>query len=301
MNDKPKGTTLSKQRLQLDHFEIDVPYSQGTKSLDRVQAVNLSLPDDNPLAGKPLRMTIFNQELKTFVRGKSTIVADVEERPRPESEYGPDRTIVQVYDDQGNPVSRKQPGGGGGYQRRSLEDDLVLEGVKRLSIEGQTAIAQVGERLADILKVPSAEWGRHGLDEETWKRILGKYWKAVEKGLDNYLAPPPTTAAKPPQAAQDKRQAADKPAAVSTDKPPAAEPIKHAGDLLTRAAKLEPPVTRDDLVVALGITDLTEIKDLQAAWKKAQEISAAKVQGKPKADEKQTTAAAGGEGERLFE
>lgn len=286
MNEQPKGRTLSKQRLQLDHFELDVPYSQGTKQLDRVQAVNLSLPEGDPLAGQPLRMTIFNAELKTFVRGKANIVADVEEKPRPDKpEYGPDRTIVQVYDDQGNPVSRKQPGGGGGYQRRSLEDDLALEAVKRLSIEGQTSVAQVGERLGDILKVPSAEWPRHGLDEVTWKRVLAKYWKAVEKGLDNYLAEPaPRQAAKPAaagpgkpaQGPQERQGTAGTSAAVSKDNQPPSDPVKHVGDLLTRAGKLKPPVTREDLVVALGIHDPKEIKDLEAAWKKAQEISAKK-------------------------
>jgi len=279
MADRPKGTTLSKQRLQLDHFELDVPYSQGTKQLDRVQAVNLSLPEGDPLANKPLRMTIFNQELKTFVRGKGSIIADVEERPRPESDYGPDRTIVQVYDDQGQPVSRKQPGGGGGSWKRSLEDDLALEGVKRLSIEGQTAIAQVGNLLTCQSDVNLEELA---LDPETWARILGKYWKAVEQSLDNFLAgPTKTTAAKPAQATAAKpdqrppgqRQAAPPSAEVSKDPPPPANPVKHVGDLLTRAGKLVPPVNPAEVATACGVTRPDELKDLEAAWKKVQAYS----------------------------
>lgn len=284
MNDKPKGTTLSKQRLGIDNVEIDVPYSQGTKQLDRIHAANLSLPEDNPLHGKPLRFTVFNGELKTFIRGKNSIVADVEERPRPESEYGPDRTIVQVYDDQGQPVSRKQPGGGGGGWKRSLEDDLALEAFKRVSIEGQTAVAQVGERLGDILKVPPAEWPRFGLDEATWKRVLAKYWKAVEKGLDNYLAPTPTVSkpasapGSPSRKAQDGQGTAQPPAQVSSDQGKAEAPsFKNFGELLTRANKLSPPVSRAELMGALGLKEGSPAPNLAEAWKKAQAISAGKL------------------------
>lgn len=289
MNDKPKGRTLPKQRLSIVNCELDVPYSQGTKFLDRVQAVNLSLAEDDPLHDKPLRMTIFNGDLKTFVRGKTDIIADVEERPRPDSEYGPDRTIVQVYDDQGQPVSRKQ--GGGGY-RRSLEDDLVLEGVKRRSIEGQTAVAQVGALLTSPSDVNLEELA---LDAETWSRILGKYWKAVEKGLDNYLADPPPQAAKttqasaskPRQAAQDKRRAAPPSDKVSEDKSPPADPVKHVGDLLTRANKVG--VTPAEVGSVCGVTKPAEIKDLDEAWKKVQEFAKSKGKGFPAGDDGKTT------------
>jgi hypothetical protein len=290
MNDKPKGTTFPKQKLHITHFDLDVPYSQGSKFLDRVQAINLSLPEDSPLAGKPLRMTIFNGDLKTYVRGKEDIAADVEERDRPDSEYGPDRTIVQVYDEKGEPVSRKK-GGGGGYRGLSLEEQIALENVKRRSIEGQTSVAQVGQVLTCPTPIPGEDLG---IDEEDWKRILGKYWKAVEKGLDNYLADPPQrpkqssgTAPKAHEKAQDSKPGAEKADKVSKDQGTGQDPIKHVGDLLTRSTKLKPPVTREELCVAMSVNEPSEIQDLDGAWKKAQEISATKVQGKPKADETQ--------------
>jgi hypothetical protein len=50
---------------------------------------------------------------------------------------------------------------------------------------------------------------------------------------------------------------------------------------MTRAGKLKPPVSPKEITSALGINDPKEIKDLEAAWKKAQEISAAKFKKQP--------------------
>ncbi len=313
MADRPKGTTYPKQQLEIVKYEADVPYGNQGKTLDRMNAKNLSLGEGDPLIGKALRYTIFIGELKTFLRGQgegARFLCDVEERERPDSEYGPDRTVVQVYQD-GKPVSTKTGGGGGGYRGRNLEDDLVLEGVKRRSIEGQTAIAQVGTVLTSPTPVPGEDLG---IDEEGWTRILGKYWTAVEKGLDNYLADPPITQAKKPtddkplkrdQGPQDRQQAADKDAAVSKDALPVtgSEPVKHVGDLLTRATKLDPPVTRSDFLEVLAINDPKEITDLEGAWKKALELSASRraklSEGKGK-DEK-VAAESSVETDRLFE
>jgi len=277
---------LPKRNLEIVHAEIDVPYKQNTKYLDRVQAKDWSLPDNSPLAGKPLRMTIFSDTLKHYVRGKTNIIADVEERDRPDSEYGPDRTIVQVYDEEGEPVSKKNRGGGGGNYRWSLEDDLALEMVKRRSIEGQTAIAQVGQVLTSPSDIPGEDLG---IDEEGWKRVLGKYWAAVEKGLDNYLDDSPITPSKAPDSAQDKRQPPSRGEAVSNDQPADSEPIKHVGDLLTRSSKLNPPVKRDDLLIACNVSDPSEIVDLEAAWKLARGISETKKNSNSKATVDQET------------
>ncbi len=288
MNDKPKGTTFPKQQLEIVKYEADISYGTVGKTLDRVQAKNLSLQEGDPLFGKSLRHTIFNGDLKAHLcklEVGSRFLADVEERDRPDKpDYGPDRTIVQVYID-GKPISQKKGGGGYGKSpeivRLEHELDLELEGVKRRSIEGQTAVAQVGTVLTCPTPIPGEDLG---IDEDGWKRILGKYWQAVEKGLDNYLTDPPKTQVakppqeKPPKAAQkpqDGQGKAEKPAAVSTDE----EPIKHAGDLLTRALKLKPPVTRDELMVALAVNDPKNITDLAAAWKTALEISASKGKG----------------------
>ena len=112
-----------------------------------------------------------------------------------------------------------------------------------------------------------------GIDVETFKRLEVKYWQAVEKGLDNYLTDPP----KPVQKPQDKKQAAQTSEKVSKDAPPITDPIKHIGDLLTRAGKLTPPISKDELCVGLSVNDQSEITDLEAAWKTAQELSKAKL------------------------
>ena len=165
--------------------------------------------------------------------------------------------------------------------------------MKRRSIEGQTSVAQVGSLVLAVVQGSSMEGV--GIDAETFKRLEGKYWQAVERGLDNYLATPPKTqaakssqgtaskAADKPQDTKPGAQAADK---VSKDPPPITDPIKHVGALLTRSLKLKPPVTRDELCVAVNVNDPKEIKDLEAAWKTAQELSVSK---------------AGKEGEKLFE
>jgi len=285
MTSQPKGTIFPKQQLEIVKYEADVPYGTAGKTLDRVNAKNLSLQPGDPFVGKPIRHTIFNGELKTFLRAQSEgarFLCDVEERQRPDSDYGPDRTIVQVYQD-GKPVSTKKPGGTGYGKspeivRLEHELDLELEGVKRRSIEGQTSVAQVGTVLTCPTPIPGEDLG---IDEETWTRILGKYWQAVERGLDNYLAPQPAKTTPPPaskahQGHQDSQQATGGPTDVSNDAPPTGDPIKHAGDLLTRSAKLKPPVTREDFIAALGVSDPKEIADLQAAWKTAQEISASR-------------------------
>lgn len=259
----------AKQKLEITKYEADIPYSQGTKALDRMNAKNLSLAADDPLFDKPLRYTIFKGDLKTFLRALgegSQVVVDFEEMSRPESEYGPDRTIVQAYDHEGKPVSTKQSRTGGGG-RLSLEEELAVEAVKRVSIEGQSAISQVGHLLTCSNPVdPEAL----AIDPEDLRRIVEKYWKAVERGLDNYLA---QDAQKTIQKPQDKRETADTPKADKKPQSTGDTPIKHHGDLLTRASKLDPPVTKDNFLVAYSVNDISEIKDLDEAWRYAQNAS----------------------------
>lgn len=269
--------TIPKQHLGIEKFDMDIPYAQGTKFLDRVHAINLSLPEDSPLAGKPLRFSVFNGELKTYIRGKSEIVADIEEKPRPDNpEYGPDRTIVQVYDEDGNPISRKNRGGGGGNYRRSLEEDLALEAVKRRSIEAQASMNQVGRLLTSPTEVTLEEMC---LTPEDWTRILGKYWKLVEQGFDNYVEKPPQE--KPPITSdkpQGQRQRSSSAKSVSKDGPPSKDPIKHIGDLFTRASKLDPAVTPAEVQTAMGLNPGEPIDEskFEEAWERAQGISEAK-------------------------
>ena len=281
-------------KQQLEIVQVQEPKGYGTagKELLPIMAKNLSLQEGDPGRGKSWKYTVFNQALQDYIKPLAVgarFLADIEERERPDSQYGPDRNINQIYVD-GNPVSQKQ--GGGGWKGRSLEDDLVLEGVKRRSIEGQTAIAQVGNVLTCPTPIPGEALG---IDEESWNRILGKYWQAIERSLDTFLGMkteyvdvtvfggPKESVAVPPkrdQKPQDKQGKADKPAAEPKDTTPPSDPIKHVGDLFGRAQKLKPPVTRDDLVVAMNVQEVSEIKDLEAAWKFAQEMSKSRGESK---------------------
>lgn len=296
MTSQPKGTIFPKQQLEIVQVNEEKTYGAFGKTLLPIMAKNLSLGEGDPLRDKSLKFVVFNPALQAHVKGLAVgarFLADIEERDRPDTEYGPDRTINQIYD-QGQAVSK--PGAkAGGYGkspeivRLEHDLDLELEGVKRRSIEGQTAVAQVGIVLTSPTPIPGEDLG---IDEESWARILGKYWQAIERGLDNYLVPQlenktPAPAPKAVQKSQDNKEGVEKTAGVSDDAPPLADPIKHVGDLLTRALKLKPPVTRDELVIALGINDPKDIADLEAVWKTAQEMSASKIQGKSKVGEKQ--------------
>ena len=273
-----QGSIFPKQQLEVAQAAAEKGYGTAGKTLVTLNAKNLSLDEKDPGRGKAWKYTVFNAELKEYIlklEVGARFLCDIEERERPDSEYGPDRNINQVYVD-GKPVSQKAGGGGGGWKGRSLEDALVLEGVKRRSIEGQTMAAQVGAIVLAVVQGASMEGV--GIDVETFKRLEGKYWQVVEKGLDNYLAQPKTQvpAPKPDQRAQDKSQAGSKTEKVSKDAPPVTDPIKHVGDLLTRSLKLKPPVSKDELCVAVSVKDPSEIADLEAAWKTAQELSATK-------------------------
>jgi len=275
-----------KQQLEIVQVQEPKSYSGGSKFLLPVMAKNLSLQEGDPGRGKSWKYTVFNQALQDHIKPLEVgtrFLCDIEERERPDSEYGPDRNIVQIYVD-GKPVSQKTGGGGGGWKGRSLEEDLVLEGVKRRSIEGQHMASQVGALLLcdrPLDKEKFLTFGENtglGISEEDLKRIVGKYWQAVEKGLDNYLAQPKPQepAPKRDQRAQDTKQAAEKTEKVSKDAPPTTDPIKHVGDLLTRAGKLKPPVNPAEVATACGVTRTEEIKDLEECWKKVQEFSATK-------------------------
>jgi hypothetical protein len=271
-----QGRIIPKQQIEIVKYEAEIPYSQGTKKLDRIFGKNLSLAEGDPLIGQTLRLTIFNADLKEYLAGKPEgfrFLADIEERDRPDTQYGPDRTIVQVYN-QGEPVSKKKQGGGGGgggYRGRSLEEDIALENVKRRSIEGQTSVAQVGEWLRN----PNAL--TNTLSKEQCDRIVGKYWKAVERGLDNYLAdpsvrpttkPPADSASKTTQRSQEGQGGASKPAAAPIVQKTPVDPVKNLGDLLTRAKKKG--YMPADVARILGIAECRDIVDLNDAWAKVE-------------------------------
>lgn len=308
--ERKQGTVYPKQQLEIVKILEEKPYGQSGKSLLPIMAKNLSLPEGDPMKDKYQKHTVFNEELKTYIKPLEVgarFFADIEEHERPDSEYGPDRNIVQVYVN-GEPVSKKKGGGNFGKSpdivRLEYQLKAVLEAYERRSIEGQSAIAQVGNLLITAGKTTAEDLG---LTDAELKGIKGKYWKAIEKSLDAFLvntspkigsepAGKPTSA---PGKGQDKQGAAPKTDQVSTDpKKSEAVPFKNIGEVLTRATKLKPPVSRKELLDGLKVEDTSQIADLDAAWKVAEEVSWKKHEAASK--QTKTESAAVKEAEELF-
>lgn len=264
--------TLAKRKLELTAPVTPKPYGpDGAKTLWKFGAIDRSLPEDHARAGKAIGFTTFSVSLKDHLEGLTQgaiFVGDYEVKPRPDSDYGPDITLIQIWAD-GKPVHQKGGGGGRGGYGRSLADDLALEAVKRRSIEAQTAVIQVGEMMRS--EHPSMA----DLSPPDAFRIQGKFWNIVERMLDNYLngSGPAPTGQKAPQTQPEGRQRAPASKATPSDPTPqpaasdtADEPVKNVGDLLTRAHNLKPPMTPQQVLDALQIGAFDGIEDLNRAW-----------------------------------
>lgn len=201
MNEQLKAITIPKQQLEIISYEKDHPYGTSGGKLDRVTAKNLSLKEGDPQIGKALLYVIFNADLKAYLAPKGAagfrFMADIEEKPSNRPEYPINRQVVQVYDN-GEPVSRKKQGGSYGKS----PDTIRLEHELAMELE---AVRQVGALICAPANVALP------IDKEAWQRITAKYWRVVERGLDNYMgeqagkvSPPlpkaPATVTKPPSA-----------------------------------------------------------------------------------------------------
>jgi hypothetical protein len=270
---------LSKRNLYLVQVGEPKPYGTNGKSLLPFNAKDLSLEHGGPLVDKSLRFVAFQEPLQQFVKAlkaNDIFQVDYEEVERPGSEYGPDRTVVQIYKADGKPVLVQGQQKGGGFPGRSPESIRLeysfkaqIESAERVSIEGQTAIAQVGTWLLNPEALTKT------LSQDQVDRIVKKYWAAVEKALDAFLAAKPlvlaqpTTAAVPgnaPGKAQEGQGKAVQAEKVSTPPPPTWPALKNVGELLTRAAKYN--VQRSDALAIIGVQDVKEIKNLELAWSK---------------------------------
>ncbi len=269
---------LSKRNLYLVAVMEPKPYGNKTpqKTLLPFTAKDLSLEHGTALVDKPLRFVAFHESLQTFVKGlapNAIFSVDYEEKAREDNpDYPPDRTIVQIYKADGSPVYVDQnrgggfqgKGGGGSYGRTPesvrLEYSLKaqIENMTRVSIEGQTAVAQAGALILAIAQGAKAEG--IGIDLVAFKRIETKYWQAVEKGLDALIAAKPLVITTPPAAAPAGSSA---PAQV---KAPAWPALKNAGELMTRAAKYKIP--SNETLAIIGVKQATEIKNFDIAWAK---------------------------------
>lgn len=280
--------TLSKRNLELVTVLTPKTYGpDGKKTLFKFGAVDQDLPEGHAMAGKPLPFTVFNVSLSNHLNALEKgafFVADYEIQQRPGTEYGPDFTVVQIYVD-GAPVSQRQRGGGSYRSPESirLEYELkaALQAIERRSIEGQTGVKEIGQLLHWIVQGNTLEGC--GIDVATFQRLQGKYWQAVEKMVDNFLENRNQTAPtgqKAPDSPQDAKPGSKRAAPVSKDpeKPPdaseaapgptAGKPtFENVGQLLTAAAKLDPPVTRAEVMEICSVNDPKEIGDLDEAWK----------------------------------
>jgi hypothetical protein len=277
--------TLSKRQLELTAPITAKTYGpEGAKTLWKFGAVDRSLPEGHPRVGKAIGFTTFNTSLKDHLEGLemgAAFVGDYEVKPRPDKpEYGPDITLIQIYVDD-KPVSQKKDrGGGGGYRGRSLEEDLALERIKRVSIEGQNGVGHVIAVIAagpEAAKNASVYFGT-----ERWTAIVDRAAAVLERQLDGYLngSGPAATPQKPPDTPPADRQRArkseaappdPKPQPATSDGPgtPGVEvgmEIRTVGDLFTAAGKLKPPISREGVLELCGVSQPTQIQNLNYAW-----------------------------------
>lgn len=141
--------------------------------------------------GKELAYFTFTHSLFEFIQKDAEIDADIETSSREvDGNTYTDRKVTQVYKD-GAPVASKQQQGGGGWRGKSPED-LRLE---RRSIEGQTALKEVGE------------WLRAGTLED--QELKGLYEQALKLKLRAFIGetPPETDQPKKPPSAKPKAEA----------------------------------------------------------------------------------------------
>lgn len=273
-------TVLSKRNLELATTLTEKPYGTAGKTLFKFGAIDRSLPEDHAMSGKSIPFTVFNPSLSEHLNALkkgAAFVADYEVRQRPGTEYGPDFTVAQIYVD-GAPVSQKQQRGGN-YGRSPesirLEYELkaTLQAIERRSIEGQTGAKEIGQLLHWVVQGNTLEGC--GVDIDAFQRLQGKYWQAVEKMVDNFLENrnrPAPTRQKAPDKPQDAKPGPTpaEPVSKDPDKPSGASEgpatFKNVGELLTAAAKLDPPVTRAEVFEINSVNDPKEITDLAGAW-----------------------------------
>lgn len=267
-----QGKLIPKRKLEMVKVLEEKGYGSDGKTLQPVMAADHSLPEDSPMWGKPIKFVIFNPTLRTHVTaiepGKF-FTADYEERERPGSEYGPDRTIVQVYDDKGEPISKK--GGNKGSYGKSpdtikLEYALraELEKVKHISIEGQNALTNLVALLSSPISSEDKYWD---LAMDTIKAKIERYM-ANNLDLADIFRQMPTFGRPEPQNPT--------PAATKSESSPIKDEgkgklptdieIKNVGQLFTMAQ--ERGLNRRDVfsVANCGTVEELKGKDFEMIW-----------------------------------
>ncbi|MDD5339300.1 MAG: hypothetical protein PHG35_07840 [Dehalococcoidales bacterium] len=215
-----ENKVYGKQQLEIVNYTKDAA-QYGSRDprpyLDRVTVKNLSLAHDDPLYGKMLEMAIFSDSIKAFVSGLAKggrFYADVEERVRDNERMS--YSIVQAYDN-GEPVSVKKKGGGGGYGKSTetvqLEIDAKFRNTALMQAVETEKIVPAGFEKADDERIIARA--------EKFYRWLkgGQVKQSPQKSIEQPKAPSPAvkTVAEPdkdwekmPSGSQQKAAMADK-------------------------------------------------------------------------------------------
>ncbi|MFA5429884.1 MAG: hypothetical protein WC329_01840 [Candidatus Omnitrophota bacterium] len=179
-----ENKVYGKQQLEIVNYTKDAA-QYGSRDprpyLDRVTVKNLSLAHDDTLYGNMLEAAIFSDSIKAFVSGLAKggrFYADVEERMRDNERMS--YSIVQAYDN-GEPVSVKKKGGGGGYGKSTETVQMEIDAKFR-----NTALMQSVERANCFYK----ETGKTDTDEEIIARAE-KFCRWLKGGQAKAPAPNP--------------------------------------------------------------------------------------------------------------
>jgi hypothetical protein len=278
-----------KRKLQIIKIFADKPFGDQGKTLLPIQAKDLSFSEDSPLLDKVLTFNIFNPDLKAYVQalipnlGPNTVITVDYSEPIPKEgdDWIPARAITQIYGDDGQPIAARKKQGGFGKSpeivRLEHELDMNLENTRRVSIEGQKAIEQVGE----IVRMEIARPVLSAIEGSDWERVANKYWQAIELMLDRFIESIDGTRQMVKSEVQaqlplEAKATAPQDAKLAKKNENATDTIKNAGDLLTRAAHLEPSVSRAEVLEVCSVNDVKEITNLNEAWQNIKKYSKSK-------------------------
>jgi hypothetical protein len=161
---------LNKQALEITQVYPEKPYGNANGRLIKFTAVNLTSPGTEP---KPFMFTVFIPELQSHIKtlpALARIIVDIQERESQNKEYAPDRVITQIYVDDKPLFFTKT-------QTRTWGKPVEPQDFR--SVEARAAMFEVGSyiRVFDCDTELSPRL----------KKIVEKYWMAVERSLDNFL------------------------------------------------------------------------------------------------------------------
>jgi hypothetical protein len=166
----------NKQELEIDNVYPEKPYGNANGKLVKFSALNLTSPGIESTLGKPQIFTVFIPELQSHIKvlsAKAHVIADVQERESQNKEYAPDRVITQIYVND-KPVF---------FTRTQMRPwQKPVESQDQRSVEARAAMFEVGSYIRvidDDVILP-----------DCIKRCVEKYWRAVERSLDNFLDTP---------------------------------------------------------------------------------------------------------------